>query len=172
MKYKHNSAAKKIALGGIITLLTLSCLYLVSILPTNKIFFFWLSTIFIAFIVIEIGVSTAVLSFFAVSILGFLIIPNKLVLLPYTIYFGYYGVVKYYIEKINNLLLEWVIKIILFNVATYVIFYISNNILFNNIIVKFDIRLFIVVLQIGFLVYDYFYSIMIKYYKFRLRKYL
>jgi hypothetical protein len=170
--FKHNSPARKTALGGIITLLNIGCLYLASVLPTNRIFFFWLSTIFIAAVVIEIGTFQAFWSFTATSVLSFLIVPNKLVLIPYIVYFGYYGIIKYYIEKINNLFSEWIIKIILFNAAVYISYIVTNSFLFADI--KINISLWIVapLLQVGFVVYDYFYSVMIRYYKYRLRNFI
>ncbi|RKD31965.1 hypothetical protein [Thermohalobacter berrensis] len=164
--------AKKVALGGIITLLNSVCLYLVSIVPTNRIFLFWISTIFTAAMVVEFGVSSAILTFAATTILGFIIVPNKLILVPYVIFFGYYAIVKYYIERLNNLPLEWGIKILLFNIATYITYKIADILLFINIKSLLPIWAVILGLQVGFIIYDYFFSIMIKYYKEKLRKYI
>lgn len=168
----NSSKSKKVALGGIVVLLSVLCLYLASILPTNKLFFFCLSTVFIAVIVIEFKTYFALITYLAISILGFIIIPNKLIMIPYAIYFGYYGILKYYIEKINNILVEWVIKIGLFNLFVYVTYIITVNLFVSNLYIKLPIWLIILLLQVIFIIYDICYSLAINYYKYKLRKFL
>ncbi|KPU26865.1 membrane protein [Caloranaerobacter sp. TR13] len=168
----NSSKSKKVALGGIVVLLSVLCLYLASILPTNKIFFFSLSTVFIAAIVIEFKTYFSLITYGAVSILGFIIIPNKLIMIPYVIYFGYYGIIKYYIEKINNILAEWVIKIALFNLFAYVTYIITVNLFVSNLYIKLPIWFILLLLQVFFIIYDICYSLAISYYKNRLRKFL
>ncbi|WP_069650056.1 hypothetical protein [Caloranaerobacter ferrireducens] len=168
----NSSKSKKVALGGIVVLLSVLCLYLASILPTNKIFFFCLSTVFIAVIIIEFKTYFSLITYGAVSILGFIVIPNKLIMIPYVIYFGYYGIIKYYIEKINNILVEWVIKIVLFNLFVYVTYIITVNLFVSNLYIKLPIWLILLLLQVLFIIYDICYSLAINYYKYKLRKLL
>ncbi|SHH67916.1 hypothetical protein SAMN02745135_01643 [Caloranaerobacter azorensis DSM 13643] len=166
------SNSKKVALGGFVVLLSVLCLYLASILPTNKIFFFCLSTIFIAAIVIEFKTYFSLITYGAISILGFMIIPNKLIMVPYVIYFGYYGIIKYYIEKINNILIEWIIKIVLFNLFVYATYIIAVNLFISNIDIKLPIWIILLLLQVFFIIYDICYSLAIKYYKYKIRRFL
>lgn len=167
-----SNKSKKVALGGVIVLLSVLCLYLASILPTNRLFFFCLSTVFIAAIVIEFKTYFSLITYGAVSILGFIILPNKLIMIPYVIYFGYYGIIKYYIEKINNILVEWIIKIVLFNLFVYATYIITVNLFISNIDIKLPIWLIILLLQVFFIIYDICYSLAINYYKYKLRKFL
>ena len=68
--YKNSHrVGKKVAYGGIVNMLSLVTLYLASILPTNRLFFFGLSSVFLAAIVIEFGVLYAIYTYVSVSIL-------------------------------------------------------------------------------------------------------
>ncbi len=167
---KDHSLAKKVAYGGIINLLTLVSLYFASILPTSRLFFFGISTVFLAIIVIEFGVLSAIYTYISISILGLIINYNKLTLIPYIMFFGYYAIIKYYIEKINNLIIEWIIKLMLFNVAIIMMYMFMKNVLIGNIDINLPLWVIVIVAQVIFIVYDYCYSIAIWYFRSKLRK--
>ncbi|WP_425446916.1 hypothetical protein [Dethiothermospora halolimnae] len=170
MDYRgRGSLARKIAFGGIITLLTVISLYLASFLPTNRIFFFGLSSVFLAAMVIEFSIKDAILTYIAISILGFIVIPNKLMLIPYVLFFGYYGILKYFIEKLNILIIEWILKLLSFNIATYLIYVLAKELLMIDIINRLPIGILILGIEIIFILYDYGYSVGIWYYKNKLR---
>lgn len=166
---KRPSLAKQVAFGGIGNLLTIVSLYLASVLPTNRIFFLGLSSVFLAIIVVEFGTKAAILNYVSVSILGFLILPNKITLLPYIFFLGYYGIIKLYIEKLNNFIVEWVLKLVAFNGGLYVIYTFAHSILLGDISIELPIWALIIIAQIIFIVYDYGYSVAIWYYKRKLR---
>ncbi|WHH57353.1 hypothetical protein [Petroclostridium sp. X23] len=168
----RSSIGKKVALGGFATALAVICLYIASILPTNRLFFYAISSMFLLALVVEFGTGAAVAAYAATSILALIIIPNKLMLIPYVLFFGYYGIIKFYIEKINRLALEWIIKILLFNAAMYILYIIVIEILFESINARFPIWVTIILGEVAFIVYDYGYSVAIGYYKYRLRKML
>lgn len=48
-----------VALGGILAAICLICLYLAVYLPANRLFFYSLASIFVSFIILESGTSTA-----------------------------------------------------------------------------------------------------------------
>ncbi|MDK2800594.1 MAG: hypothetical protein PWQ70_2213 [Clostridiales bacterium] len=143
-----------------------------SILPTNRLSFYALSSMFVLAMVIEFGATSAAITYLSTTLLALFIIPDKLMIIPYFLFFGYYGIVKYFIEKLNNIVLEWVIKILVFNASMYVVYLIAINILFENIDTRFPIWITVLLGQIAFIVYDYGYSIATGYYKNRLRKLL
>ncbi|MBZ4645159.1 MAG: putative rane protein [Clostridia bacterium] len=167
---QNSNIGKKVALGGFATALAVICLYLASILPTNRLFFYAISSMFLLAMVIEFGVSSAVVTYISTALLAFIIIPDKLMLIPYVLFFGYYGIIKYYVEKINNLIIEWIIKLLLFNISMYILYIITVKMLFETITTRFPIWITVVLGEIAFVVYDYGYSMAAGYYKYRLRK--
>ena len=97
-----SSKTIKIALGGICLALTMVCLFGGSIVPGIELTLFAISSVFTAVMVLEAAVKGGLLLYVAAVLLGFAIIPNKLAMIPYTFLFGYYGIVKYYIEKLSS----------------------------------------------------------------------
>lgn len=166
---KKPSLAKQIAFGGISILLTIVSLYLASTLPTNRIFFLGLSSVFLAIVVIEFGTRAAILNYISTSILGFLILPNKVILLPFISFLGYYGIIKFYIEKLDNFIFEWILKLLAFNGGLYLVYTFTNTILLGDISIDVSIWVIIVIAEIIFIVYDYAYSVAIWYYRRKLR---
>lgn len=158
-----NNKSKKVAYGGITIVLSCICLYLSCIIPTNKIILFSLSTVFISIMVIEFGIFSAFSTYISSSLLAFIIIPNKLIIIPYVLFFGYYGIVKHYIERLSNIVLEWLVKISLFNVMVILVYFIIDK-LMGVSLDKTYIFIKITLLQLIFIIYDYVYSALINYY--------
>ena len=67
--------------------------------------------------VIEIGSGYAFMIYAAVSLLSIFIAPDKEAAVMYILILGYYPVVKRYIEKLNKLVIEWILKLALFNIT-------------------------------------------------------
>ncbi len=65
---------------------------------------------------LELGVKNAFTVYFTVSVLSFLICEKEAALC-YILFFGYYPLIKAYIERINQKILQWIIKIALFTVS-------------------------------------------------------
>ena len=78
--------------------LTLLFLYLANVAPVLRITLYWVSSVFIFGIMLERMPFTAILSFFIVGFLGFLIVPDKSGMLPYLFFFGHYGIFKYFAD--------------------------------------------------------------------------
>lgn len=100
----------KIALGGICTALAVIFLFGASFVPGIELTLFLISSLFTAVMVIEAGAGGGLLVFAAASLLGLILVPNKLGLIPYLFCFGYYAILKYYIEKIKSGVLQLVLK--------------------------------------------------------------
>lgn len=161
---------KKLTLSSLIVALNVITLYLSTIIPTNKITLFALSSVFILAVVIESGMRYAFLTYVSTSILSLIIIPNKIILIPYIVFFGYYGITKYYIESRNKLIIEWIIKYILFNLAMIIIYYITAQLFIDVEILNKLLWAKILILEIGFFIYDYMYTLLIDYYNKKLRR--
>ena len=110
------SKTMKIALGGICLALTVIFLFGGSIVPGIELTLFAISSLFTAVMILETGVKGGVLLYAGAVLLGFAIIPNKLARIPYAFFFGYYGIVKYYIEKLPGRWIQLALKTGLFAV--------------------------------------------------------
>lgn len=164
--------SKQISLGAMITVFSIILLYMTSVIPTARFFLISLASFLIAVLIIEVGISYAILSFVSTAILGFIMIPNKLLLIPYITFLGYYGVIKLYIERIDKFLLEWIIKIVVFNIALSINYYLLTIVFAQQLILPFSIIFVVLGLQIVFIVYDYTFSMFIQYYNNKLKRYI
>lgn len=102
----------KIAMGGICTALAVIFMFGASFVPGIELTLFLISSLFTAIMVIEAGAAGGLSVFAAASLLGLILVPNKLALIPYIFCFGYYAVLKFYIEKIKSGVLQILIKVI------------------------------------------------------------
>lgn len=168
----YNRKSKRIALGGIVTLLSTLSLYIASILPTNRLFFFALSTFFLAAIVIEDSKQFSILVYISSSLLSLILIPNKTIILPYIVFFGYYAIPKSIIEKINNLVIEILIKLLLFNLSIYITYTFLNKFFFEDIIFKLPIWIVFIIMQLALIIYDYSFSLCIYFYRTKIRAHI
>ncbi len=67
------------------------------------------------------GRGVAFYVYLAVSVLSMLFVPDKEAVLMYAFFFGYYPIIKPYIEKIKVKLLPTALKYLLFNASVFVI---------------------------------------------------
>lgn len=107
----------KITLGGICLALTVIFLYAGSILPGIELTMYALASLFTAVMILETGIGGSMLLYAAAAVLGFVLLPNKLALIPYVFLFGYYGIVKFYVEKLSGGILQMVVKAVFFAVV-------------------------------------------------------
>lgn len=125
---------------------------------------FVIASLFLGFVVIETNEKYAII-FYIASVLLTLILPvNKLSLLFYYSFFGFYGLIKLYFEKIKNIVLAYICKIIFFTIALYLNYLLALSFLpdmFSN--EKYLIPIFIVAILV-FVMYDYLYGIIMSYY--------
>ena len=122
-----------IALGGICLALTIVFLFGASFVPGIELTLYALSSLFVAVMVIERGPKSGIMLYVAAVILGLILVPNKLGMLPYICLFGYYGVVKFYIEKSLRRPVQLAAKAVLFAVVMAIALWGTKGLLFGNI---------------------------------------
>lgn len=167
---KDNSLnTKKIALNGILGALAVICLLMATILPTNRLSFYALSSFFIAIAIIESGLRAGWLFYAATSLLSLIVVPEKLGLVPYVVFFGIYGLVKYYIEKLDKLAIEYVLKFVYFNICMGIALLSASKLFGYSLTAKLPWWLLIIALEIVFLIYDFVYTLFISYYRDKLK---
>ncbi|HZJ58162.1 MAG TPA: hypothetical protein VFD89_08000 [Clostridia bacterium] len=157
--------SKMVALGGILSALCVICLYLAVYLPTNRLFFYSLASIFVSFIVMESGIKSGWLFYIATSILSMLIIPNKIGIIPYLVFFGIYGIIKYYIESVNIIPIEIVLKGTYFIAGEGILYILYSRILKIDITTRLPIYVVFGIFLVIFYLYDYVYSRLIAFYR-------
>ena len=167
---KGNSPdTKKIALNGILGALAVICLLLATVLPTNRLSFYALSSFFIAVSIIESGARSGWIFYFATSLLSVIVVPDKLGIVPYAIFFGLYGLVKYYIEKLDKIIFEYILKFVFFNISAGIAVLTVSRLLEFELSMKLPWWLLVIALEIVFFIYDIVYTLFINYYREKLK---
>ncbi|MCX7843523.1 MAG: hypothetical protein N2489_10725 [Clostridia bacterium] len=172
MKKDGNSLSKKLSLSGILLALTVITLFVESIAPTNRLSLYALSSFFIAVVIIEAGVKAAWSFYFASCILSFIIVQSKIELIPYAVFFGVYGIIKLYIEKINNIVIEYLLKLLFFNLVAILSFLMLKELILPGFRLPLPWWIVLLAAEAAFIVYDYVYSLAIGFYLNRLKKIL
>ena len=160
----------KIALGGVCLALTIIFLFGGSIVPGIELTLFAISSLFTAVMILEMGVKGGVLLYMAAVLLGFAIIPNKLAMIPYAFLFGYYGIVKYYIEKLSNRWIQLSLKSGFFGVLLAVGLVGFRKLLLGSInIPDYPVWVLIVAGVAFLLLYDFVFTALIAFYQRRIK---
>lgn len=155
--------AKNITLGGILCAITILLLLGISILPTSKLTLFAITSAIIPLAIIRSTVKTAILVYLCTSIIGIILVP-KTTLILYILFFGIYGIVKFYIEKVNKISVEILIKLIFFNTSLTITLLTLKTLLFSYLNIKIPILYVYGIGQILFLVFDYALTLLITYF--------
>lgn len=124
---------------------------------------------------IEYGKGAPWMVFGAISILSLLLIPNRLPAIFFTLFFGFYPILKELLERQKKIIC-WILKEIIFNVCLAIILVLYFLIFFQNtafaipIPTNWLIIIVIVLCEGVFILYDIALTRMISFYLFNLRK--
>lgn len=130
-----------------------------------------LASLFVAFIYIEIGSPYTYLVWLATALLTFVFFPGSLVWVEYLLVFGIYPILKAYIEKLPRM--AWlVLKLVYFNVIIWLII-IASEFVFEIPFFAVDKlwlkAVFYLILNVAFVAYDIFLTVLIRFYFQKLR---
>lgn len=164
-------STKKITLCGMVASLSI-VIMLTSYFPYLTYAIPALAGIFMMVPLIECGVSWSVCTYVASSIIIFITGETEAKLL-YVLFLGYYPILKSLIEKINKQVVEWVLKIICFNLAAITFYYVSSMLFavsFDDLgdFGKYGAIIFLSICNIVFVIYDIGISRVACYYIFKL----
>lgn len=154
------NVASKTAIGGMVTALSV-----VLLMPTALELFVYalpaMAGMLILFSVVELNKKWAVGIYVAVSLLSLVLIPNKEAAILYTSFFGFYPIVKSFLERINSRIVEYILKFSVFNISIVLsylllvfVFGISVERLFGDDLSGIMYALLIVLMNVMFVVYD------------------
>lgn len=155
MLLKKNLSSNDIALGGILVGINIILLSLVSVMPTLKAAMLFLTSIVTVITIMKSNIKVSFIVYFATTILATFIVVDKVYVIYYGMIFGLYPIIKYYLEKRNNLWIEYPFKIIFFNILLGISYYIIKTVFGFEFIIQINIVLIIGILQILFIIYDY-----------------
>ena len=111
-KMKMN--AKKISFCAIMSALGCAILYLGSLIEVMDMSMAAIASFLVVICMIEMGGYAPLLVYASTSLLSFLLLPNKTVVLIYLMFFGFYPIIKKHLEKLGRI---WslILKLITFN---------------------------------------------------------
>lgn len=114
---------KRIALSGILAAMSVALIYIATV---SELFSFsgcLLSAYIILFLKIEYGMASAASVYGVVSVLLWLLLPDKSVAAIYTFVAGLYPLVKSYFDLIRKTLLRWACKLAAYNVVVAALYF-------------------------------------------------
>lgn len=160
-----------IASSGICLALAMVFLFAGSVVPGVELTMFALSSLFVAVIVIESGTGAGIIFYIASVILGFVIIPNKLAMIPYAFFFGYYGIIKSVIEKnVRSTAAQLIIKAAFFALVLCIGLLGFKELLLGSITLPdYPVAILIIAGILMMLLYDYIYTLLTAFYLRRIR---
>lgn len=162
-----NYNSKRTALAGILTALGATVLFLENIFPTGKLGFYVLAGFMLSVVIMECGLSYGWISYATVSVIAFLLVPEKTAVIPYIMFFGIYSLVKSHIERLNKQILEWVLKFAFFNLSLYFMWNIAVHVLAlipQNLFNALPIYGVVLILQAAFFAFDWIFTLWTHYY--------
>ena len=161
----ERSRTFKIALGGICLALTIIFLFGGTIVPGIDMTLFMLASLFTAVMILETGVGGGILLYAAALLLGLLLLPNKLAILPYAAFFGWWGILKFYIEKIRTPWAQIALKCAVFAAVLCVGLLGLRELLARSIqIPDYPAALLIIAGILFLLLYDFVFTFLINWY--------
>lgn len=105
---------KRIAFSGVAAALSVVIMYIAGITDILSLSGVLVAAFMILFIYIEYGTKTALSVYAAVSIISFLILPDKFSAAVYVLFAGYYPIIKTKLEK-KPKFIAWTLKLVCFN---------------------------------------------------------
>ncbi|NFF04104.1 hypothetical protein EXN41_01715 [Clostridium botulinum] len=116
MKTTHLKSSN-IAKGGIFTAISFLLIYLSTILPVNKLSLLATASAIIPIAIISTNAKNGFFVYLSTSILCSIVVGiSRISVVFYIIFFGLYGIIKYYIERLNKLYIEIILKFTFFNI--------------------------------------------------------
>ena len=162
---------RRITVSAMIAALSTVILYFGSFIEVLDLTMAVISSLMTAVMVIEYGKGAPWCVFGVTSLLSLLLLPQKFPALIYLLFFGYYPIIKAYIERIRKRVICWAIKIGIFAVATALLLFLSKLFLLDIDMPATTVMsaLFVVLCALMLILYDLALTRMITYYIVRLR---
>ena len=170
MAKSKKTNTKGITISAMLLALSVITLYSQTLFPVANFTLYMISSFYTAFVIIESGARAGWVFYLASAIFGFIFVPDKVFIIPYILFFGLYGLLKFYIEKLKKLPIEYVLKLLCFNISLGIIAVFFQEMVLGSIkLPDFPIFFIIIALEFAFIAYDYLFTMMIGFYMRRIK---
>lgn len=115
------------ALGGVMAAGSLAVLWLACVVPSGRMGVAAAAGLFPMVTTLYAGPAAGYLCWAAAGLLGLILLPDKGVALLFLAFFGLYPVVKGGIESLRRLPLEWILKLVMFNLVLSLFWFILRE---------------------------------------------
>lgn len=171
-----HKSSKQIALGGLSASLCLVVMLCTALMPFATYALPAFAGIILVPIAVELGMSTAWITYAAVSILSVLIVPDRETALMFTAFFGYYPFLKLKLDTIRPRLVRIIIKLAIFNITIISAYYLIIHVFgMAYLMEEFQNGFGLILLLVGnacFPIYEFALKNMYLLYQYRIRKIL
>ncbi len=116
----RQNRTRKLTLTAVFAAFSTVFLYLASVLPTGQLGFLGVASLFGVAAVCEYGLAGGAFVFAVTALLGFFLVPDRMNVVLYVSFFGYYPILKALAEKCRVRAAEWAVKLAVFNAAVTV----------------------------------------------------
>ena len=168
---KKRAQSKAVVYAAILGALALVFLYLGNMVPTGRWGIAAVAGLMPAGAIISGGMLSGVLCWLGTTVLALLLIPDKLLVFLFGVLFGLYPIVKNLIERLRKLPLEYILKLVFFNLAFTAVYFTMKAAVLESLPTALGI---VWVLYLAgnavFLVYDYGFTKLISLYLARVYK--
>lgn len=158
-----------LAFGGIVTALIVAVMFAGTVFSFNTLAALSLCSFFVGIVFIEGRFKYSFMCYVAASALSLLLPVDKTISISFSLFFGYYPIIKSYIEKINNIVLEFAVKIILFSVFSFAAVYGVAKFMFVTVSEKIPLYLIAFAGILFLVILDFALTMMFDYYMKKIR---
>ena len=165
--------SKIIAYSGVATALSVVMLFLGSIFWVLGYTMPLVASLVMIILLDSISQKSALLTFVSTSVISFILLNDKECVLLYVLFFGYYPLIKDKINDIQPKFLSYLLKFVTFNAAmvlTQILCVYVFGIPFDDMLGKWGIVVFVLCLNLVFVVFDKLYTLLLKMYRIKLKK--
>ena len=168
---RSNGSARKVAYPAILSAVSLVLVYIGSVVPSGNWGVVAVAGLLPCAAVISVGLQAGFLCWACVSLLAFLLIPDKFYVLMYAVLFGLYPMMKSLIERIRRRPLEYLLKLVFFNAAFTVIYLVMKAAVLASLPQVLSVVWVLYgVANVAFLLYDYGFSKLVSLYLARIHR--
>lgn len=166
-------SSKVIAYSGIASALSVVMLFLGSIIWVLGYTMPLVASLIMIVLLDSVSKRSALLTFVSTSVISFILLNDKECVLLYVLFFGYYPLIRDKINDIKPKFLSYLLKFVTFNVAMVLVQILCVYVFgipFDDMLGKWGIVVFIICLNLVFVVFDKLYTVLLKLYRIKLKK--
>lgn len=165
--------SKVIAYSGVATALSVVMLFLGSIFWVLGYTMPLVASLVMIILLDSISQKSALLTFVSTSIISFILLNDKECVLLYVLFFGYYPLIRDKINDIKPKFLSYLLKFVTFNAAmvlTQILCVYVFGIPFDDMLGKWGFVVFVLCLNLVFVVFGKLYTLLLRLYRIKLKK--